>query len=102
MGSKQGGEEGIVMNENETASDEGGGIMRVRKDVDGEEGGDVNGGGGFSMKSFLWHGGSVYDAWFSCASNQVCVSPPTATAPPPTLSFSNLASFLIYQHCCCR
>ncbi|KAA0037410.1 auxin transporter-like protein 2 [Cucumis melo var. makuwa] len=25
--------------------------------------------GGF--KSFLWHGGSVYDAWFSCASNQV-------------------------------
>lgn len=27
--------------------------------------------GKFSMKSFLWHGGSVYDAWFSCASNQV-------------------------------
>ncbi|MQL99308.1 hypothetical protein Taro_032030 [Colocasia esculenta] len=25
----------------------------------------------FSMKSLLWHGGSVYDAWFSCASNQV-------------------------------
>lgn len=25
----------------------------------------------FSMKSFLWHGGSVWDAWFSCASNQV-------------------------------
>ncbi|XP_022893678.1 auxin transporter-like protein 2 [Olea europaea var. sylvestris] len=25
----------------------------------------------FSVKSFLWHGGSVYDAWFSCASNQV-------------------------------
>ncbi|KAH0457335.1 hypothetical protein IEQ34_012650 [Dendrobium chrysotoxum] len=25
----------------------------------------------FNMKSFLWHGGSVYDAWFSCASNQV-------------------------------
>lgn len=25
-----------------------------------------------SLKSFLWHGGSVYDAWFSCASNQVC------------------------------
>lgn len=24
-----------------------------------------------SVKSFLWHGGSVYDAWFSCASNQV-------------------------------
>ena len=26
---------------------------------------------GISFKSFLWHGGSVYDAWFSCASNQV-------------------------------
>lgn len=24
-----------------------------------------------NMKSLLWHGGSVYDAWFSCASNQV-------------------------------
>lgn len=24
-----------------------------------------------NFKSFLWHGGSVYDAWFSCASNQV-------------------------------
>lgn len=24
-----------------------------------------------SVKSLLWHGGSVYDAWFSCASNQV-------------------------------
>ncbi|GER50976.1 auxin transporter-like protein [Striga asiatica] len=25
----------------------------------------------FSFKSIIWHGGSVYDAWFSCASNQV-------------------------------
>ncbi|RDX65915.1 Auxin transporter-like protein 2 [Mucuna pruriens] len=25
----------------------------------------------FSLKSILWHGGSVWDAWFSCASNQV-------------------------------
>lgn len=25
----------------------------------------------FSLKGILWHGGSVYDAWFSCASNQV-------------------------------
>lgn len=25
----------------------------------------------FSMKNFLWHGGSAWDAWFSCASNQV-------------------------------
>lgn len=26
---------------------------------------------GSGLKSLLWHGGSVYDAWFSCASNQV-------------------------------
>uniref|UniRef100_A0A151UGL6 Auxin transporter-like protein 2 n=1 Tax=Cajanus cajan TaxID=3821 RepID=A0A151UGL6_CAJCA len=25
----------------------------------------------FSFKSLLWHGGSIWDAWFSCASNQV-------------------------------
>lgn len=33
-----------------------------------------------SVKSFLWHGGSAWDAWFSCASNQVLyyiiISPP--------------------------
>ncbi|KAL7598965.1 hypothetical protein Lser_V15G25708 [Lactuca serriola] len=23
-----------------------------------------------SFKNFLWHGGSAYDAWFSCVSNQ--------------------------------
>jgi auxin influx carrier (AUX1 LAX family) len=23
------------------------------------------------FSKFLWHGGSAYDAWFSCASNQV-------------------------------
>lgn len=25
----------------------------------------------FSVKNLLWHGGSSWDAWFSCASNQV-------------------------------
>ncbi|KAI6675191.1 hypothetical protein NL676_003097 [Syzygium grande] len=25
----------------------------------------------FNVKSLLWHGGSAWDAWFSCASNQV-------------------------------
>nr|KAJ0204166.1 hypothetical protein LSAT_V11C500267270 [Lactuca sativa] len=24
----------------------------------------------FGFKNFLWHGGSAYDAWFSCVSNQ--------------------------------
>ncbi|KAF8022037.1 hypothetical protein BT93_G2235 [Corymbia citriodora subsp. variegata] len=28
-------------------------------------------GSGSVLKSLLWHGGSAYDAWFSCASNQV-------------------------------
>lgn len=23
------------------------------------------------LSKLFWHGGSVYDAWFSCASNQV-------------------------------
>lgn len=23
------------------------------------------------LSNFFWHGGSVYDAWFSCSSNQV-------------------------------
>lgn len=23
------------------------------------------------LSKFFWHGGSAYDAWFSCASNQV-------------------------------
>jgi auxin influx carrier (AUX1 LAX family) len=26
------------------------------------------------FSNFLWHGGSVYDAWFSCASNQAIYS----------------------------
>ena len=30
---------------------------------------------GFSLKIVLWHGGSVYDAWFSCSSNQVLLHP---------------------------
>ena len=25
----------------------------------------------FGVKNLLWHGGSSWDAWFSCASNQV-------------------------------
>jgi auxin influx carrier (AUX1 LAX family) len=33
-----------------------------------EERGEISTSG---LKNFLWHGGSVYDAWFSCASNQV-------------------------------
>ncbi|KAI3770630.1 hypothetical protein L6452_01770 [Arctium lappa] len=28
----------------------------------------------FNMTNLLWHGGSVWDAWFSCSSNQVLAS----------------------------
>lgn len=27
-----------------------------------------------SISKFFWHGGSAYDAWFSCSSNQVGLS----------------------------
>jgi auxin influx carrier (AUX1 LAX family) len=27
------------------------------------------------LSGLLWHGGSAYDAWFSCASNQVTTLP---------------------------
>lgn len=50
-------EEAIVSNFNETEQDD---REEEREDQSG-----------FSFKSALWHGGSVYDAWFSCASNQV-------------------------------
>nr|KJB76161.1 hypothetical protein B456_012G076100 [Gossypium raimondii] len=59
-GEKQ-AEEAIVESFNESTENE-------EKEVELEEKGDHS---IFSVKSLLWHGGSVYDAWFSCASNQV-------------------------------
>ncbi|KAF5205065.1 Auxin transporter-like protein [Thalictrum thalictroides] len=53
-------EEAIVSNYNETDND---GSNREEASKDDQS--------MFNVKSFLWHGGSVYDAWFSCASNQV-------------------------------
>ncbi|MED6214644.1 Lymphocyte transmembrane adapter 1, partial [Stylosanthes scabra] len=58
LGEKQ-GEEAIVSNINEAENNEGGREEQENNDSM------------FSVKSFLWHGGSVWDAWFSCASNQV-------------------------------
>ena len=49
------------------------GVMGVSGAADGDEE-QQHGGGKFSVTSFLWHGGSVWDAWFSCASNQVSPS----------------------------
>nr|DAD32180.1 TPA_asm: hypothetical protein HUJ06_011031 [Nelumbo nucifera] len=41
----------------------------------------------FSVKSLLWHGSSVYNAWFSCASNQV---KPTKTG---IIKMNSISSF---------
>ncbi|KAJ1437388.1 Amino acid transporter, transmembrane domain [Sesbania bispinosa] len=53
-------EEAIVTSLNETEQ-EGGGREEEKEQTQS----------GFSVKNLLWHGGSVWDAWFSCASNQV-------------------------------
>lgn len=39
---------------------------------------------GSGLKNFLWHGGSVYDAWFSCASNQVYIRTKTHPKKNPS------------------
>ncbi|KAH9672829.1 auxin transporter protein 1 [Citrus sinensis] len=57
-------EEAIVSNFSETEH-EGGGKEEGREDEQQQQHSML------SMKSFLWHGGSAWDAWFSCASNQV-------------------------------
>jgi len=61
MLSQKQAEEAIVTNLNETEHEVG----RTR-DEEREQDHSM-----FSLKSILWHGGSVWDAWFSCASNQV-------------------------------
>lgn len=58
LGQKQ-AEEAIVSNFSETENET---KDEAKEDQDHS---------GFSIKSFFWHGGSVWDAWFSCASNQV-------------------------------
>jgi auxin influx carrier (AUX1 LAX family) len=59
MSTQKQAEEAMVSN-NDTGHEE--------KEVSNDE-------SGFSLKSVLWHGGSVYDAWFSCSSNQVLLHP---------------------------
>lgn len=60
-------EEAIVASLNETES-EVGGVREEEKELQDQS--------GFSFKNLLWHGGSVWDAWFSCASNQVILNSP--------------------------
>ncbi|KAG6494134.1 hypothetical protein ZIOFF_049153 [Zingiber officinale] len=47
------------------------GISILDQEPGGAKEGDAEPSAGFSLKSLLWHGGSSWDAWFSCASNQV-------------------------------
>lgn len=63
LGQKQ-AEEAIVSNFSETENET---KDEAKEDQDHS---------GFSIKSFFWHGGSVWDAWFSCSSNQVNPRPP--------------------------
>lgn len=57
-------EEAIVTSLNETESEIG--VREEEKDLQDHS--------MSSIKNFLWHGGSAWDAWFSCASNQVKIT----------------------------
>lgn len=69
-GEKQ-AEEAIVVSGVSEAGEDGAGGKVEDSTAEDINRGDAGDGDGFSMKSFLWHGGSAWDAWFSCASNQV-------------------------------
>ncbi|XP_044410339.1 auxin transporter-like protein 2 isoform X2 [Triticum aestivum] len=60
----------------------------------GEESERGHGDGGFTVKDMLWHGGSVWDAWFSCASNQVAQ---VLLTLPYSFSQLGMASGLVLQ-----
>lgn len=52
------------------------GVAALNNEMEQGGGGDGKGedeeaAHGLSMTTLLWHGGSAWDAWFSCASNQV-------------------------------
>jgi auxin influx carrier (AUX1 LAX family) len=83
-------EESMVYASNETETN---GSLEEEKHggVDGKEGED---GSGFGVKSFLWHGGSAWDAWFSCASNQVAQ---VLLTLPYSFSQLGMASGIVFQ-----
>lgn len=76
-------EEAIVSNFNETEHE-------VKEEVKDEEHSML------SVKSFLWHGGSAWDAWFSCASNQVIQLNPQIKIHYQTLSALNFVFFFMW------
>ncbi|KAI0519047.1 hypothetical protein KFK09_006487 [Dendrobium nobile] len=80
-------EEAIVASRSETE-------LVVMGKGDDEEGSIRDDQAVFNMKSILWHGGSVYDAWFSCASNQVAQ---VLLTLPYSFSQMGMASGLVLQ-----
>lgn len=64
MLSQKQAEEAIVSNYNEVEQEGGSKEEGAEREVEEDQ-------SLFSVKNFLWHGGSAWDAWFSCASNQV-------------------------------
>ncbi|XP_010534639.1 PREDICTED: auxin transporter-like protein 3 [Tarenaya hassleriana] len=48
-----------------------GNYLEMEREGEGEEEGNSSFSAKTKLSKFFWHGGSVYDAWFSCASNQV-------------------------------
>ncbi|RZR97659.1 hypothetical protein BHM03_00026888 [Ensete ventricosum] len=83
-------EEAIVSRSSSTLKDE------LEQDVDGK-GEDEETAHGFSMKNLLWHGGSAWDAWFSCASNQVLSVAQVLLTLPYSFSQLGMLSGVILQ-----
>nr|CAB65535.1 AUX1 protein [Zea mays] len=62
---------GSIADEKAPVAEAFGGHLEAAEMTEAEE--EHSGGGGVKsrLSGLLWHGGSAYDAWFSCASNQV-------------------------------
>jgi auxin influx carrier (AUX1 LAX family) len=83
-----------------------GNYMEMERDVGGggdhgddQPGGEAassgaSGGKKLALSSLFWHGGSVYDAWFSCASNQVAQ---VLLTLPYSFSQLGMASGVVFQ-----
>lgn len=88
MGQIQAEESMVYTNDTETN-----GSLEVEKHGGDERGED---GSGIGIKSFLWHGGSAWDAWFSCASNQVHTN-----SYPPKIQTHSYIRTLHINMCVC-
>ncbi|CAN6374276.1 unnamed protein product [Urochloa humidicola] len=72
----------------------GGGEAAGGGDEAGRAASGRTGGGKAALSSLFWHGGSVYDAWFSCASNQVAQ---VLLTLPYSFSQLGMASGIVFQ-----